>query len=92
VDIVAKQKVLPLIDHYHNVLPFSEIIPISALKLDNLDRLLETIIKYMPEGPKYYPEEIVTDQLERFMVDGNHKGKDYGTNKGRNPLLCSSSS
>lgn len=68
VDKVAKQKVLPLIDHYHNIFHFSEIIPISALKLDNLDRLLETIIKYIPEGPRYYPEEIVTDQLERFMV------------------------
>lgn len=68
IDTVAKQKMLPLIEQYSKLSDFSEIIPISALKLDNIDRLLETIIKYMPEGPKYYPDEIVTDQLERFMV------------------------
>lgn len=68
IDTVAKQKMLPLIEQYNKISDFSEIIPISALKLDNIDRLLETIIKYMPEGPKYYPDEIVTDQLERFMV------------------------
>lgn len=68
IDTVAKQKILPLIEQYHKIFNFSEIIPISALKLDNLDRLLETIIKYIPEGPKYYPEDIFTDQLERFMV------------------------
>ncbi|MEK6693518.1 MAG: GTPase Era [Nitrospirota bacterium] len=68
IDTVAKQKMLPLIEQYNKISDFSEIIPISALKLDNIDRLLETIIKYIPEGPKYYPDEIVTDQLERFMV------------------------
>lgn len=68
VDTVEKQVILPLIDQYQKVFNFAEIIPISALKLDNLDRLLETIIKYMPEGPKYYPDDLVTDQLERFMV------------------------
>ncbi len=68
VDTITKQKILPLIEHYRRIFDFSEIIPISALKLDNLDRLLEMVIKYMPEGPKYYPDELVTDQLERFMV------------------------
>lgn len=68
VDMVEKQRILPLIYQYQKNFNFSEIIPISALKLDNLDRLIEAIVKYMPDGPKYYPEDIVTDQLERFMV------------------------
>lgn len=68
VDTVIKQKILPLIDQYQKISDFSEIIPVSALKLDNLDRLLEAITKYIPEGPRYYPEDMVTDQLERFMV------------------------
>jgi len=68
VDTLEKQKILPLIDRYQGIFNFAEIIPVSALKLDNIDRLLEMIIKYIPEGPRYYPDDMVTDQLERFMV------------------------
>ena len=46
----------------------SEIIPVSALNADGMDDLLGTILKYMPEGPRYFPEEMFTDQPERFLV------------------------
>jgi GTP-binding protein Era len=42
--------------------------PISALAGDGIDILIKTIVDYLPEGPKYYPDDILTDQLERFMV------------------------
>ena len=47
---------------------FDEVIPISALKGDNLDRMLDEIVEYLPLGPLYYPEEEVTDQQLRFMA------------------------
>ncbi|MDI6801330.1 MAG: GTPase Era [Thermodesulfovibrionales bacterium] len=67
-DFVKKPQILPVIDAYNRLYPFKEIIPISALKSDGIDILLKTIMKYLSEGPKYYPDDITTDQLERFMV------------------------
>jgi len=68
IDTVKKAELLPVIDEYSKLMDFSEIIPISALKGDGLDILLQKVVEYLPEGPKYYPDDIVTDQLERFMV------------------------
>ncbi len=68
IDKIKKAELLPLIDIYQRMMDFEEIIPISALKGDGIDTLLDLIVKYLPEGPRYYPEDIVTDQLERFMV------------------------
>ncbi|MEW6118057.1 MAG: GTPase Era [Nitrospirota bacterium] len=68
VDSVKKPDVLPVIDAYRQLFPFNEIIPISALTGDGVDILLNDIVKYLPEGPKYYPDDLVTDQLERFVV------------------------
>ncbi|HMK60206.1 MAG TPA: GTPase Era [Dissulfurispiraceae bacterium] len=68
VDTVRKHELLPVIDTYRGLYPFVEIFPISALKTDGLDPLLRTIEKYMPEGPMLYPDDIVTDQVARFMV------------------------
>lgn len=68
IDTVKKPELLPIIDIYNKLMDFDEIIPISALKGDGVDKLLDLIITYLPEGPRYYPEDIVTDQLERFMV------------------------
>lgn len=47
---------------------FAEIIPISALEGNNVERLLETIENYLPEGPQYYPSDQVTDHPERFII------------------------
>ncbi len=68
VDIVKKPEVLPIIEAYSKLHPFREIIPLSALKRNGIDELIGTIIKYLPEGPKLYPNDIVTDQMERFMA------------------------
>jgi GTP-binding protein Era len=68
IDTVKKNEVLPVIDRYSELYDFREIIPVSALKHDGIDILLKRIHDYLPEGPRYYPDDILTDQLERFMA------------------------
>ena len=68
IDSVRKPEILHIIDQYKGLLPFKEIIPVSALKKDGTDMVLERILQYLPAGPQYYPEDIVTDQVERFMA------------------------
>jgi GTP-binding protein Era len=63
-----KDKLLPIMDGLQKQHSFKEIIPISALKRDGLDRLLEKALEALPEGPKYYSEDQFTDQPVRFMV------------------------
>jgi GTP-binding protein Era len=68
IDTVEKLDLLPLINRIKEFYPFKEIIPISALKQDGIEILLKKIYDYLPPGPKYYSDDIITDQLERFMV------------------------
>ncbi|HUU37448.1 MAG TPA: GTPase Era [Candidatus Desulfaltia sp.] len=68
VDIIKKEKVLLIIDHYKDLLPFREIIPISALKGTNLDILEEQIYGVLPEAEKPYADEMITDQTLRFQL------------------------
>jgi GTP-binding protein Era len=63
-----KDKLLPIIDEYRRRHDFAEIIPLSARKRQGLDRLLEKLIENLPEGPRYFPEDQITDQPVRFMV------------------------
>ncbi len=67
-DSVRKPRILPVIEAFMKVYPFREIIPLSALTGDGVDILLESVVRYLPEGPKFYPDDVVTDQVERFMV------------------------
>ncbi len=67
VDLVEKEKLLPLIRQYSALHPFAEIIPVSALRND-LGSLLEVIFPRLPEGPRYFPDDQLTDQPERFVV------------------------
>ena len=53
---------------YKSEYDFAEIVPISAINGNNVERLLETLKKYLPEGPKYYPDDQVTDHPERFII------------------------
>jgi GTP-binding protein Era len=71
IDGVEKEKLLPLIDEISKEFPFvDEIVPTSATRGTNLDRLLDVIIKYLPEGPKYYEEGMVTDQpIDQFVSE-----------------------
>ncbi|CAM3811131.1 GTPase Era [Mesobacillus zeae] len=68
IDLVSPDELLSLIDGYKERYSFKEIVPISALEGNNIDRLLEQIKEYMPEGPQYYPADQVTDHPERFIV------------------------
>ena len=68
VDSVSKPKLLPVIDEYSKACEFAGVIPISALKGDGVELLLEKIASRLPEGPMQYPDDMVTDRLERFMV------------------------
>jgi GTP-binding protein Era len=68
VDIIQKEKVLLIIDHYKDLLSFREIIPISALRGTNLDVLEAEIYKVLPEAEKLYADDMVTDRTLRFQL------------------------
>ena len=68
VDLVPKDKLLPIISQYSAFRDFTAIVPISALAGTNTDRLLTVIKDLLPEGPQYYPEDEVTDQPERVVA------------------------
>jgi GTPase len=63
-----KKRLLPIIDEYQKRYEFKEIIPISARKRQGLELLIEKLIENLPEGPRYFPEDQITDQPVRFMV------------------------
>ena len=67
-DLIDKSRVLPIISRYADKYQFEGVVPISAKEKTNLDGLLTEIKKYLPEGPQYYPEDMVTDQPERLIV------------------------
>ncbi|HEV2988363.1 MAG TPA: GTPase Era [Candidatus Angelobacter sp.] len=68
VDKIKKERLLPLIEQFNKLHPFQEVIPISAIKQDGLEVLLDKIIRALPEGPRYFPEDQLTDQPERFLA------------------------
>ena len=68
VDTVEKETLLKVIDTYRALYNFTEIVPVSALKGENTDTLLSVIKKYLPEGPQYFPADMVTDQPERQIA------------------------
>jgi len=69
IDLAPQREVLlPVIDAYSAAYQFAEIVPFSALEDENVDDVIQTLITYLPEGPQYYPEDMVTDQPERFLV------------------------
>ncbi|MBY8908685.1 GTPase Era [Salinicoccus roseus] len=68
IDLVHPDKLIEQIEVYKDKLPFADVVPISALQGNNVDRLLEVIEGYLPEGPMYYPEDRITDHPEHFIV------------------------
>lgn len=68
IDTVNKEELLKVIAAYSKEMNFAEIIPISALKAQNKEDLLAAIAKHLPVGPKYFPEDMITDQPERVIV------------------------
>jgi GTP-binding protein Era len=68
IDLVDKNIILPLIAKSHDLFPFKEIIPISALKDTNTDDVITSLKKHLPVGPPLYPQDTISSQPERFFV------------------------
>lgn len=68
IDTVPRLNLLPILDKLKNIYDFSDIVPISAQKGNNVPTLLETVKEYMSEGPKFFPDDTITDQPERQIV------------------------
>ena len=67
-DLVSQDQMLPLAQSYSEEAEFEEVIPISALKGKNLDRLVDAIVDRLPQGPPLYPKDVVSEHPERFFV------------------------
>ena len=68
IDLIHKGELLPLMERYSKLYDFKQIIPISARKRDGLDVLLDKIVEDLPEGPRYFAADELTDQPARFMA------------------------
>ncbi len=68
IDLIEKARLLPVIEDYRRRHAFQEIFPISARKGAGLEELLDAIVRALPAGPRYFPEDQVTDQPERFLA------------------------
>jgi GTP-binding protein Era len=68
VDLVAKHRLLPILDHYQQAHSFVELVPVSAADGTNVDVLEKLLLQYLPEGEPLYPPEYLTDQTDRFFV------------------------
>jgi len=68
IDLVKKEQLLPIISAYKEEMQFAQIIPVSALNNEGVDIILEEVRKVLPEGPKYFPDDMLTDQPEKLIV------------------------
>ena len=68
IDLVEKDSLIPILSAYDKRFKFAEIVPISALKGTNLDLMLNLVVKYLPEGEPFYPDDYMTDYNERFLA------------------------
>lgn len=66
-DQITPDELFPIIVSYKDLYPFAEIVPISALRGNNVDTLLKQVERFLPEGPQYYPADQVTDHPEQFV-------------------------
>ncbi|MEE4240137.1 MAG: GTPase Era [Desulfopila sp.] len=68
IDLIAKQDLLPVIERYQKLFPFEAILPLSAKTGAGTDEVVTEILKKLPLGPRYFPEDVPTDVSERFLV------------------------
>jgi len=68
IDLVSKGNLLPIMERYSRARPFEQIIPVSALLGEGVEVLMEELLKVLPEGPRLFPEDMVTDLPERFLA------------------------
>ena len=67
-DLVPQEQALPLVESYQDLRAFDEIVPTSAMNGQNVDTLVNLIVDAMPEGPPFYPKEMISEHPERFFV------------------------
>jgi GTPase len=68
IDLIPKKNILPVIDRYSKLAAFDEVIPMSAKNGENVETFVTQIMKYLPEGPMFYPSEQISDQQERSIA------------------------
>jgi GTP-binding protein Era len=68
IDLIPKKNVLPIIDRYSKLATFDEVIPMSAKSGENVEAFVSQVMKYLPEGPMFYPSEQISDQQERSIA------------------------
>ncbi|MCH4476554.1 GTPase Era [Staphylococcus haemolyticus] len=68
IDLVHPDALMPRIEQYQKYMDFTEIVPISALEGLNVDHFIDVLKTYLPEGPKYYPDDQISDHPEQFVV------------------------
>lgn len=68
IDTLEREEILKTIVTYQEAYHFAGIIPISAKEKDNLDEVLKVLTDVLPEGPQYFPEDMITDQPERLII------------------------
>ncbi|WP_064091456.1 GTPase Era [Rossellomorea aquimaris] len=68
IDQIHPDELLPMIQQYNDLYPFTATVPISALEGNNVDNLLSLLKEHLPEGPQFYPADQITDHPERFIV------------------------
>ncbi len=68
IDTMEKQDLLEAIVSYENSYPFEAVVPISAKEKDNIEEVVNLLEQHLPEGPKYFPDDMITDQPERLII------------------------
>lgn len=68
IDLIRKDQILPLISKYNELMRFETVIPVSAMKNEGIDIIMDEIGKLLPEGPRYFPEDMITDQPEKMVA------------------------
>jgi GTP-binding protein Era len=88
IDTLAQEKTVALIERYGKQNIFKSVIPLSANLKFNLEKLLNDIIECLPEGPKFYPEDIVAEESERFFVSEIIREKIFELFEDEIPYSC----
>jgi GTPase len=68
IDLIEKPKLLPMMESYSQMIDFAEVVPVSALKQDNVELLATRLMAHLPQGEPLYPDDVLTDLPERFVV------------------------
>jgi len=88
IDTLPQDKTVQLIEKYEGTKKFRSVIPVSAILNFNIERLKNEIVENLPEGPKYYDDEIVSDGTERFFVSEIIREKIFELYEDEIPYSC----